>query len=395
MSKTPEQLVGEVDQNIKAMNATNAELQKELKALVENSGKETSAAVEKVNGLAGKLEGFASNLLALEQKMAENVKEGLTPVETLGQMVIKSDAYKQFASGNARSMRIQANTITGQEGSPPANSRTIVESQRIPGIIPGAFRLLRVRDVIPTGVTSSNLIEFTRELLFTNNAAETAEGAQKPESVLTFELASAPVVTIATFLKASKQVLEDAPQLQSYIDTRLRYAVDYRLDTELLNGDGTGQNLGGVLKSGNHTVFTPVTGDNALDSINRAIYLVIAADYAPTAIIMNPADWGAIERLKVGGSSDQRYVVGDPTAILGPQLWGLPVVVSNAVPAGKFIVGSMPIAYQYFSRQETVVEAFEQDGDNVQKNLITVRAENRGALAVYRPASVRAGNLTL
>ena len=390
--KTPEQLLADIQSAMTAMDADNKSVIKALKESTALVGADAKAAMARAEELAQKLSGVAASIVEMEQKLAEKVIDGKAPIETLGQLVIKSDAYKQFALGNTGKMTVQANTIIGQEGSPPANSDTIVAPQRLGGIIGGAYRALRVRDLVPQGNTTSNAVEYTRELAFTNNAAETAEGAAKPESALTFELVTCPIATIAHFLKVSKQVLSDAPALASYIDTRLRYGVDVRYDAQILNGNGTGQNISGMTKSGNHTAFTPVTGDQQLDSVNRAIYAVYAQDYAPTGIVMNPADWGAIERLK---DNEERYIIGAPQSTLGARLWGLPVVVTNAMTAGKFLVAAFDIAYQVWNRQGTVVEMFEQDSDNVQKNLLTVRAENRGALATYRPASAQYGSLVL
>lgn len=389
--KTPEQLLADIQSAMTVMDNDNKNVIKALKESTALTGAQAVAATAKAEELATKLAGVSASIVEMEQKLAERVMKGEAKAETLGQLVIKSDAYKRFASGDSTKM-VFANTITGQEGSPPENSRTIVAPDRQSGIISGAVRMLRISDVLPVGSTVSNAVEHTRELLFTNSAAETAEGAAKPEAVLTFELISCPIRTIAHFLKVSKQVLDDAPALASYIDTRLRYGVELREDAQLLNGAGTGQNYSGMAKSGNHTAFTPVTGDTQLDSINRAIYLAYAADYAPTAVILNPADWGNIERLK---DSQARYIVGAPQSAIGPYLWGLPVVVSNAMTAGKFMTAAFDVAYQKWVRQGTVVEMFEQDDDNVQKNLLTVRSEKRGALATYRPASSFYGNLTL
>lgn len=392
MPKDIEQLVGDVSAAMETMKKDNVAILETLKTSQAATGTDAKAARELAEGLATKLAGVSASIVEMEQKLADNVIAGKAPIETLGSMVIKSDAFKQFASGKSGKMHFQANTITGQEGSPAENSRTIVAPDRLSGIVGGAFRALKIRDVLPSGTTNSNAVEYTRELLFTNAAAETAEGAAKPEATLTFELVSAPVRTIAHIIKVSKQVLDDAPALQSYIDTRMRYGVDLRYDGQLLNGAGTGQNISGITKSGNFTAFTPATGDTALDSVNKAIYLVEAADYAATAIIMNPSDFGAIERLK---DSQLRYVIGDPNRILSPTLWGRPVVTTNQMTAGYFVVGAMDIAYQVWNRMGTVVEMFEQDSDNVQKNLLTVRGENRGCLATYRPASVYKGALTL
>ena len=387
-------LVKGVQASIEKMESENKTVLAALQESTKNNGQMTKDAIAKADAAADEISKVSASILEMEQKLSDKVKAGSAAPETLGRMVTKADAYKQFANGEIQKMRVQANTITGQDGSPPVNSDTLVQADRLAGIVPGAFRSLRVKDVLPVGTTSSNAVEYTRELAFTNNAAETAEGAQKPETVLTFELVTANVATIAHFIKVSKQVLDDASALEAYIDNRLRYGVELRYDNQLLNGNGTGQNISGITASGNHTAFTPTTGENALDSINRAIEAVQVADYMPTGIMLNPADWHGIERQKVG-TSDDRYVIGNPSGDMGNRLWGLPVVVSNNVTAGKLIVGDFQNAYQVFDRQGTIVEMFEQDSDNVQKNLLTVRAEARGTLASLVPAAVQYGDLTI
>lgn len=389
-----------------AFKKTNAEaliaINKMLKEQEDGTKESLKKAIETANALAIKVQAQADQLLAMEQKLVQSVITGKAAPKSLGQLVVESDAFKSFCSGQSNKFKLSIphdmdvlnNTITGQSGSPATNSDVLVPVDRRPGIIPGAFRRLRVKDLLPQGNTSSNACEFTRELVFTNSAAETAEGAQKPESSVTFELYSMPVVTIAHWIKLSKQVLEDAPALASYINTRMAYGVDLREETQLVAGNGSGQNLKGMTVSPNYTAYTPVTGDNALDTANRAKYVLDNADYPANGIIMNPTDWGNIERTKVG-SSDDRYVIGDPRSPIGPVLWGLPVAVTPSMTEGKLLIANFDIAFLYMKRKETVVEIFEQDDTNVQKNLVTVRAEKRAALGGLRPASVRYGNLTL
>jgi HK97 family phage major capsid protein len=377
---------------LKDVLVTIEQKQKEIDAQLQTAGTESKSAVEKAEKLANELKSIGDRMLEIEQKQVEQVKMGKEAPKSLGEMFATSDEFKSFVEGRTSKARVELkNTITGQSGSPLANDSTIIAPQRQVGIVPGAFRTLRVRDILPSGVTNSNLVEYTRELAFTNNAAETAEAATKPESALTFELAEAPVKTVAHWLKLSKQVMDDAPALASYVDTRLRYGVELRIDQQLLNGNGTGQNIAGMTKSGNFTAFTPVSGDNAIDSINKAIYAVQLADFAPTAIVLNPADWGAIERTK-STTGEYEFM---PNQALGAVLWGLPVVVTNTMTQGKFMVGAMDIAYQVWNRQGVTVEMSEADDTNFQKNLVTVRAEARMALAIYRPASVQYGDLVL
>lgn len=378
----------EIKEAVDGFKAKQAELDSfitDAKTQLAANGTEAKEAAKKADELLSKFTDQADRLHDIEQKLAEGVKNGKEAPKTLGGLLIASEGYKNFVSGNAGKARVEfKNTIVGSDA--------LVAPQRLPGIIPGAFRDLRIRDVIPAGATSSNSIEYTRELAFTNAAAETAEAGAKPESDLTFELATTPVRTIAHWLKLSKQVMDDAPALQSYVDTRLRYGVDLRIDNQLLKGDGTGSNLSGMLNTGNYTAFTATAGDTALDSLNKAIYQVWAADYAPTAMVLSPTDWGAIERLK---DTNENYVVGDPVSgTLGRNLWGIPVVISNTMTAGQFILGAMNIAYQVWNREGVVVEMSESDDTNFTSNLVTVRAESRLALASYRPASVVGGALT-
>lgn len=375
-----------------------------IKAMVKEQEKGTkeglAAAVAKAEAAATQVQVCSDKIVALEQKLVKGIMSGKEQPKSFAQILIEDPAYKAFASKENNRYRLvlkagfnpQMNTITGQSGSPAANDDTLVPADRRPGIIPGAFRTLRVRDLLGQGNTVSNAVEFTRELLFTNAAAETAEGATKPESTLTFELYTMPVATIAHFLKVSRQILNDAPALAAYIENRLRYGVELREETQLISGNGVGQNLKGITISPNYTAFTPTSGDTALDSLNRAIRALDDADYPADGVIMKPSTWGSIERLK---DSNENYIVGSPFGAIVPTVWGKPVALTPSMTANKLLVGAFKIAFLYLTREETVVEMFEQDDTNVQQNLITVRGEKRGVLGGLRPASVLYGNLTL
>jgi len=377
---------------LKEAGSASNELRDEVKALSEKA--QSLASIED-------FEGVSERIKDIEQKIAEGFKSAYEPTPSVGQSLVDSEAFAAFKDGTSPRLRIniQNNTIIGEEGSPQEPADTLVPADRLPGIVPGAFRSLNVLDFVPMGGTNSNSIEYTKESSWTNDAAETAEGGSKPESDLSFELVNEPVRTVAHWIKVSKQVLDDAPALQSYIDRRMRHGIRKRLQTQVLKGNGTSPNLTGLDQTGNHTAFAPTTGENEFDALNRAKYAVIAADYEPNFIFLNPADWGAMERLKVS-SSDDRYLVASANAAvsylnggLTPMVWGLPVVASNDVASGKFYLGDRN-AMQVFMRSGAIVEMFEQDETNVQKNLLTIRAELRAALAVFVPASIQYGDLT-
>lgn len=374
-----------------------AAAQVEIESTMSAQGAELATAIASANDAVAKVDGIAANLIELEQKIADKAITGEhVAMASIGQIVVSSAEYKALGLGegetpqNGFRLRVEANTITGQGGSPVENVDTLVPTDRRPGIVPGAFRSLRIRDLLTTVPTTSNAWQFVRELLFTNNAAETAEGAAKPETVLTFEDATVNIRTIAHFIKASNQILADAPALRAYIDGRMRYGVELREETQIIAGNGTGQNISGMTASGNFTAFTPTTGETAIDSMNRAKYQILGADYPPTGFLLNPSDWSAIERLK---DTQGAYLVGDPFGQIVPMMWGLPVVASNSMVATNFMCADFATSYDYVERQNTVIDLGYVD-DDFTKNLVTIRGEKRGALATVRPASTRYGALT-
>ncbi|WP_299081706.1 phage major capsid protein [uncultured Paraglaciecola sp.] len=346
-------------------------------------GKLGTANKEALKSLEDKSEELQARLLDLEQKATALGDTG-KKVKSAGEQFVSSAAFEAMKSGSAKSAKfeVQNNTITGSD-------TTVAPDRQIP-VVGGAVRRLRVQDVLPQGVTGSNAIEFTREATFTNSAAEAAENTAKAESALTFSLVNVPVRTIAHWIKLSKQVIDDAPMLASYVDGRMQYGVALRLDNQLVNGDGTGANISGILDAGNFTAFTSTASDTATVSLRKAITQVQQADYQPTAVILNPADVQAID-LDIENTS---VSLTSPRAQTLPTIWGVPIVASNAIASNTFALGAFDMSSELFIRSGVMVELFEQDDTNAQSNLVTMRAEMRAALATYRAASVVGGTLT-
>lgn len=361
-------------------------------------GADIKAMSDDYDKLVKQVTNLQDELTAVQQKGAITTTE---PPKSLGRLFIESDAFKAMQQKTATSVRhaFSNNTILGEEGTPQEPSDTIVPKDYKTGIIAGAFRTLSVLDAIMMGTTSSNTVHYTRESSYSNAAAETAEGAAKPQSFLEFEPLSVPVRTIAHWIKVSRQVLDDAPLLQSYIDRRMRHGVLNRIEQQIIAGNGTSPNISGITDTGNFTALSTLnTGSSDFDAVNVAKYQVIGADYMPTAVVMNSVDWGRMERTRTGITNDLTYVGGTGGVInyinngMQPILWGLPVIINNNMTAGSFICLAMQ-AVMYIQRMGVEVLMFEQDDTNVQENLITVRAEARGALAVFRPDAIVVGSL--
>ena len=298
-----------------------------------------------------------------------------------GAEFVKSEAYKAFSEGRAGRARVfLKNTISA-----PA-----VPFARVAPALPR--KELMVEDVLPAFSTAANLVEYVRETAFTNNAAATTEGAAKPESAITYENVQAPVQVVAHWLKITKQLAADAPALAQYINARMLQGLADKVEAEILVGSGTAPHLKGLFATGNYTVhgLTQGTNETNLDLIRKSAMKVRVAGFRPNIVIMNPADFDAnVMGLK---TTDGIYLVSNPTSDDVPTVWGLRVVLSSNVTAGKFLVGDSSMA-NIWNRAGAVIELFEQDEDNVQKNLITVRAERRLALSVEAPAAFVGGDL--
>jgi HK97 family phage major capsid protein len=351
---------------------------------------ETKAALEK---LADRSAELAEKCLEIERRVADGFDGAKQAQEdTAGELLVKSDSFKAMAEGRSKFARVEMKTAivnaTGQ-------NQPLVAADRLVGIINNPNRILTIRDALPVGRTTSNLIEFTKENVYTNNAgpqydSPARENVVKPESGITFTLATAAVVTLAHFIPVSRQVLDDSPQLESYVNSRLLYGMKLEEEDQLLNGNGTSGNISGLLNSGNFTAYNrAVTGDTKLDTLRRAVTQAQLSEFMADTIVLNPADWEEIELLK---ATDNQYVWSNPVAMAGPQIWGKRVIPTNSITAGTFLVGAMAMGAQVWDRQDAAIQISYEDGDNFKKNMATLLCEERLALTVYRPAAFISGS---
>jgi HK97 family phage major capsid protein len=387
---------------------TAAELAAETKAAFERRHDEVKEIAEKALALAeeGKSLSEAEKAKAdealtglnevkglfteLEQKLARD-RDQQTGPNTAGARFVESEGFKNFAGQTRPRGRFieEVKDITSLTTDAAGSVGTLVQPQRVAGTeLPR--RRMTIRALLAQGQTNSNSIEYDREVGFTNNAATVAEGAAKPQSEIQYEEADAKVVTIAHWMRTSVQILADAPALRSIIDNRLRYGLAYAEEQKLLNGAG-GTDLEGLVTAA--TAYAAPGGlvaDQLIDTVRLGILQVALAEYPANGIVMNPIDMAYIEMLK---DANENYLIGDPQGTIQKRLWGLPVVETQAMTVDKFLVGAFDLAAQIFDRQDATVEVSTEDQDNFVKNKVTIRAEERLALAIYRPEAIVFGDL--
>jgi len=316
-----------------------------------------------------------------------------TPANTqsIGSLFVASDAYRNHVKGSGQ--RSNAFEI------PNVSLRTTLDTTGITSInklggVPGMLdqQPLRIANIIASGSTNATTIRYIQEDSFTNSAAAIAEGANKGESALALSEVDAAVRKVATYLKITDEMLSDHEQMKSFVDNRLAYMVQAKVDYYLLNGTGSNNQIKGILNfSGIST--QAVGGDYVQDALFKAITKVRATTgfIEPDAVVIHPSDY---QNLRLSKDSNGQYLAGGPfTGAYGvggivstnAPIWGLPAIVTTSISQGTALVGSFGMGAQWFQKLGLTVETTNTDGDDFVKNLVTVRAEIRLALACYKP----------
>ena len=326
--------------------------------------------------------------------------------KTLGEAFLDSPEFKALNGGrngaNMPSPFVMAKSIADFTGMsvkdvysalPSGTPGSFGSIMRDPIVVP-PMRTRRVRDLFPVRTTTAAVIEYFRMTGFTNAASTVAErvgGAfgEKPQSSFTFAGAQAPVRTLAHWEAAHRNVLADEPQLRSIIDNELMYGLRLEEDNQILNGDGSGENLEGVLNTPGIQTYNWSDGetlpvpDNKADALRRAATLSFLAYYEPTGIVMHPNDWEDIELSK---DETGQYLVAVSVALGGePRLWRIPVVETPAIDEGTALIGAFGTGAQLYDREQASIRISEQHADFFVRNAIVILAEQRLALAVKRP----------
>lgn len=281
-------------------------------------------------------------------------------------------------------------------GSSATNGGSWVANDVQSGVVDIRQRELNVLDLIPRLQTSSDTIEYVKEDTYTNAAAFTAEATgdastgtfgRKPESTLAFSTATSPIRTLAHWLPVTNRMLADAPAIRGYINSRLLLGLQLALEAQVISGDGTGENLTGILNAGITTVAKG--SDNEVDALFKARTMVrTGAKMAPTGIVMNPVDFQQVRLLRENAASATlgQYLMGPPS-VTGPMtIFGMPVVESENIAADRVLIGAFNMGCNLFDREQSAIRVGTVN-DQFVRNIQTILAEQRLGFVVYRAAA--------
>lgn len=370
-------------------------LGEELKGRLSHGEKGLNDLKSQVDEALTNMNGFKQRMDDAEQKLARRGAQEPEQQKSLSQLLFESDGFKDFSENPSagKSAKIHTKeTITSATTDAAGSAGSLTTEQRLPGIIATPDRRLTVRDLLASGTTNSNSITYIRETGFTNAAAmQVAEGDLKAQSDLKFDEQSVNVKTLAHWVKASRQILDDAPMLESYIRGRLMYGLKLVEEQQLLNGDNTGGNLHGIIPQA--TAFADpaaLANYTIIDQLRLAQLQAVIAEYPASGHVLNPIDAARLELMK---DNEGRYIIGQPQSTMNMTMWGLPVVETQAMQAGKFLTGAFSLGAQVFDRQMAAVAVATENQDDFIRNLVTILCEERLALAVYRPEAFVFGTL--
>ena len=393
-------------------NADIAEFTKRLEVLKSNKREleDQLATEEEIDRLANEM-GSSSGI------EVKSVGEFATPKapETPGSIFVQSEGFKAMQHGvkigERKSFTLDTKGTLGITAGSGGTALAGPVPEVIPGVVDKLFQQIRVPQLILSGQTGSSTLRYVVEGTATSGAAGVAEAGAKPQSTLGFTTSDEPVRKIATSIKVTDEMLEDASQVRSYIDGRLSLFVNIEEERQVVLGAGTNE-LIGIKPSGNTRGINIYAGGTAAG--NKAVQLFKALNgqrgsalLEPDWIVMNPSDYQDLRLLTDtagqffgGGPFQGQYGNGGLTSVLSGQvsgatdsIWGLPVVVTSATGAGTALIGTRSAA-QLFSRGGLTVEATNSHDTDFLYNLVTIRAEVRNALAVYRPVAFTEARLS-
>ena len=359
----------------KGDKATTA-VKDELSGLIEKHKEAGEAMLVKHNEQAGRID-------KLETKL-QRVGEGAQKAETFGDKLEKAmqETFEQkglvrgvynFDDMDTKAIMLESSHLTND----------VIQPDRVSGVISPLERNRHIRPFFAGGKTGSDVVDYVEETAYTDGMASVAEGAALGQSDLTLEQKTAAVKKVGTYVTMSKEMLEDVAGLMSYVQGRLVSKYNQREDTQLIAGDGIGQNLTGV--SINATAWADpgiIANGNAFDVLRAAVKQATVAEYFPNLILVHPDQ---LFQMDVAKNANGDYLLPYIFNGQGHNIAGVPIIATTAIAPDNFLVGDFARGAQIFDRRNITLEIASEHSDDWVKDLVSTKLTTRLALPIYRP----------
>jgi len=297
----------------------------------------------------------------------EKIKAAVEKVKTLNGHGFTEVGKIDKAAGT---MALSTNVVSG----------TIPQAERDASFNNVPRQAFTVRNRANVGNTSANLVEWVEQVNVDGGAGMTAEGTAKTQQDFDLQVASAAVKKITSFVKVTTEMLDDVENMQAEINGNLLYKIALLEETQLLTGTGLTVNINGISKYAQALDLASLAGTiaapNYWDVIGAAITQIRVngkGQFAANTIFMNPAD--VFLMVHASRATDDNYIYPVTVNPQGTFIWGVPVVQSDSITAGSFLVADMT-KFHIRDRQPVTI-SIGRENDDFTKNLVTILAEER------------------
>lgn len=390
--------VNEISKSLDSLEESIKNVQEEQK-----NGKVSLKAFEdKVKELGDKQLELSKSLADVTQALDKNTKalNATNELKSLGQKVAAHEAIKNYQGGTATfKISTKADTINK---SPAANSitRNTITPAYQAGMVTMPDQPLQIEQLISHIPVSVDAIEYTKEGSVTDGSKIVAEGEKLGETTVTNPtLHTANCVNIGAYTVVTHQLLTNESALAAFIETKMQYKLKLNIENQLINGDGTSTQLGGLLHEGNFTDKTtavqgklPKSGATLLD-----FALLLKTEFekqyiVPEHLLLNPDDWAQLALLK---DANGHYILGGPQLLATKNLWGTSIITTPFLSASKYILGNFTLGATIYDRESLDFRISDSDGENFKSMLYTFRVNRRLGFAVENPLAIFAGDWSL
>ena len=388
--------VGQVASHREDMVKMQAEVKQCIEKFREDLPTDLKSSID--NALTG-FNTLQTQIKALEQKAAEgaaHMDREHKAQKSWGELFVEGKNFQAASEGgDLSSKRTGISEVLESKMVNSAAAGGLIRSLREPGVLELPRERFTLRDLVPSVRIATSSVDYAVQATRTNNAAPVAEAAAKPYSDYTWSSATVVVRVLAHLAKITRQAMDDAPRLVGEIDSELRYGLGYVEERQFLFGNNVGQNLHGIMPQATAFAlpagYTRINGHTRIDVLRVAMLQNSLALFPATGIVLNEVDWAQIELTK---TTDGAYLFANPQGSVGARMWALPVVPTPAMTAGDFLVGNFRIGATIYDRMAVEVLISTENVDDFEKNLATMRAEERVAIAVKRPGAFTKGTFT-
>ena len=377
-------------------NATPAVNEADLNASIE---KLTGLVSEKTAATNERIAAMEKELSALQQAAAgrEELVKTFAP-KTFGARLVSDKTFQNFKSAIAgnRHANFRLELAAAPETTQASNSasRTSLAAPTELGLVTDPRQILNIERLFGRLTVGGNAYQYVKYGFTTTDTATgpaiVAEGAAKPESNYTGSIQTGTIKTIAHWTKMTEQMIADDANIVSFINDDMTYQLNKVIDYQLVRGTGSGQ-LKGLNQSGNYTDYITgsgfTTGDTVIDLILKVKSKMEAANITNIALLLNPTDWCKVLCSK---NVNKDYLIPGIVDIPTQRIWGIPVILSGSVEAGKFHMGNFYEGGKIIERSGIAVE-LDREADDFTKNLMTLRVERRLDFAVVQPKALAYG----